>query len=94
MKCQKSPSIPHLLKKLFKANEMSEVPIDPTSAKKVIQGQSCSNVSNTAHEDSCDIDEETRESFLLKESIEIQEEEEGSGEDIIVEVALEDYQSD
>ncbi|KAK9687760.1 hypothetical protein QE152_g36022 [Popillia japonica] len=57
-------------------------------------GQSYSNVSNTAGEDSYDIDEETREPLLFEESIEIQEDEEGSDEDIIVEVALEDYQSD
>ncbi|KAK9722408.1 hypothetical protein QE152_g19715 [Popillia japonica] len=131
MKCQKSPSIPHLLKKLFKVKvqvwlgnplnpedwgwEIINNSLDSFVHRCVLtvqanlalmyqiqhspvctncSGQSCSNVSNTADEDSYDIDEETREYLLLEESIEIQEEEEGSDEDIIVEVALEDYQSD
>ncbi|KAK9680929.1 hypothetical protein QE152_g38715 [Popillia japonica] len=63
---------------------------DSIIREKQLIGQYCSNVSNTADEDSYDNDEKTRKSLLLEESIEIQEEEEGSDEDIIVEVALED----
>ena len=62
------------------------------------QSQSCSNVqSNPIDEDSCDIDEETTDSSLVEQFMDIQqeeEEEEEMEEDMTVEVEFEEYESD